>query len=101
MPPYAILSPLIEHVSTPLSIGSKSLGALGPELTISLRARRQARNDSSDLASIVQNHPFKNAIRELFATDHVILNHGQVTRTTPELAPPTTPTGGRFSSRQI
>ncbi|GFU05740.1 hypothetical protein TNCV_1005221 [Trichonephila clavipes] len=34
------------------------------------------------------------------------LNHGQVTWTTPELAPPspnyhTTPTGGRFSSRQI
>ncbi|GFX05445.1 hypothetical protein TNCV_1007671 [Trichonephila clavipes] len=42
----------------------------------------------------------------LLATDHVILNHGQVTWTTPELAPPspnyhTTPTGGRFSSRQI
>ncbi|GFV98681.1 ion_trans domain-containing protein [Trichonephila clavipes] len=45
------------------------------------------------------------ATRGLFATDHVILNHGQVTWTTPELAPPspnyhTTPTGGRFSSRQ-
>ncbi|GFS74123.1 uncharacterized protein TNCV_3280791 [Trichonephila clavipes] len=26
--------------------------------------------------------------RGLLATDHVILNHGQVTRTTPELAPP-------------
>ncbi|GFY66041.1 hypothetical protein TNIN_393871 [Trichonephila inaurata madagascariensis] len=44
--------------------------------------------------------------RGLLATDHVILNHGQVTWTTPELAPPspnyhTTPTGGRFSSRQI
>ncbi|GFU98309.1 hypothetical protein TNCV_3005931 [Trichonephila clavipes] len=43
---------------------------------------------------------------ELLATDHVILNHGQVTWTTPELAPPspnyhTTPMGGRFSSRQI
>ncbi|GFW17902.1 hypothetical protein TNCV_1135021 [Trichonephila clavipes] len=40
----------------------------------------------------------------LLATDHVILNHGEVTWTTPELAPPlltTTPTGGRFSSRQI
>ncbi|GFT13488.1 integrase catalytic domain-containing protein [Trichonephila clavipes] len=37
--------------------------------------------------------------RGLLATDHVILNHGQVTWTTPELAPPspnyhTTPTGG-------
>ncbi|GFT45811.1 hypothetical protein TNCV_1781481 [Trichonephila clavipes] len=44
--------------------------------------------------------------RGLLATYHVILNHGQVTWTTPELAPPspnypTTPTGGRFSSRQI
>ncbi|GFW45547.1 hypothetical protein TNCV_3244871 [Trichonephila clavipes] len=40
----------------------------------------------------------------LLATDHVILNHSQVTWTTPELAPPlltTTPTGGRFSSRRI
>ncbi|GFT90261.1 hypothetical protein TNCV_701781 [Trichonephila clavipes] len=48
----------------------------------------------------------ENATRGLSATDHVILNHGQVTWTTPELAPPspnyhTTPTGGRFSSRQI
>ncbi|GFW45871.1 hypothetical protein TNCV_4495911 [Trichonephila clavipes] len=46
------------------------------------------------------------ATRGLLATDHVILNHGQVTWTTPELAPPspnyhTTPTGGHFSSRQI
>ncbi|GFX32852.1 hypothetical protein TNCV_889881 [Trichonephila clavipes] len=44
--------------------------------------------------------------RGLWATDHVILNHGQVAWTTPEVAPPspnyhTTPTGGRFSSRQI
>ncbi|GFX28132.1 uncharacterized protein TNCV_424591 [Trichonephila clavipes] len=29
-----------------------------------------------------------NATRELLVTDHVILNHGQVTWTTPELAPP-------------
>ncbi|GFU60849.1 hypothetical protein TNCV_3371851 [Trichonephila clavipes] len=28
------------------------------------------------------------ATRGLLATDHVILNHGQVTWTTPELAPP-------------
>ncbi|GFU65870.1 hypothetical protein TNCV_5011681 [Trichonephila clavipes] len=44
--------------------------------------------------------------RGLLATDHVILNHGQVTWMTPELAPPSpnyhaTPTGGRFSSKQI
>ncbi|GFX96853.1 hypothetical protein TNCV_1648881 [Trichonephila clavipes] len=48
----------------------------------------------------------RKATRGLWATDHVILNHGQVTWTTPELAPPspnyhTTPTGGRFSSQQI
>ncbi|GFU64812.1 hypothetical protein TNCV_271971 [Trichonephila clavipes] len=46
----------------------------------------------------------KVAARGLLTTDHVILNHGQVTWTTPELAPlspnyHTTPTGGRFSSR--
>ncbi|GFV04986.1 hypothetical protein TNCV_1347341 [Trichonephila clavipes] len=44
--------------------------------------------------------------RGLLATDPVRLNHGQVTWTTPELAPHspnyhTTLTGGRFSSRQI
>ncbi|GFT78698.1 uncharacterized protein TNCV_1994321 [Trichonephila clavipes] len=32
------------------------------------------------------------ATRGLLATDHVILNHGQVTWTTPELAPPLTTT---------
>ncbi|GFY20808.1 hypothetical protein TNCV_1120421 [Trichonephila clavipes] len=46
------------------------------------------------------------ATRRLLATDHVILNHRQVTWMTPELAPPfpnyhTTSTGGRFSSRLI
>ncbi|GFU17541.1 hypothetical protein TNCV_616961 [Trichonephila clavipes] len=44
------------------------------------------------------------ATRGLLVTDHVILNHGQLTWTIPELAPPlltTTPMGGRFSSRQI
>ncbi|GFV51480.1 hypothetical protein TNCV_844191 [Trichonephila clavipes] len=47
------------------------------------------------------------ATRWLLATDVVILNHSQVTRTTSELAPlPSpnyhiTPTGGRLSSRQI
>ncbi|GFV22316.1 uncharacterized protein TNCV_3923761 [Trichonephila clavipes] len=30
----------------------------------------------------------RTATRELLATDHIILNHGQVTWTTPELAPP-------------
>ncbi|GFX94904.1 hypothetical protein TNCV_2379771 [Trichonephila clavipes] len=44
------------------------------------------------------------ATRSPLATDLIILNHGQVTRTVPELAPPlpsTTPTVGRLSSRQI
>ncbi|GFX38732.1 uncharacterized protein TNCV_1170621 [Trichonephila clavipes] len=46
------------------------------------------------------------ATRGLLATDHVILNHGQVTWTTPELAPlspnyHTTRTGKRFNSQQI
>ncbi|GFU71588.1 hypothetical protein TNCV_3035281 [Trichonephila clavipes] len=44
--------------------------------------------------------------RGLSETNHVLLNHGQVTWTTLELVPlspnyHTTPTGGRFSSRQI
>ncbi|GFS59136.1 hypothetical protein TNCV_70131 [Trichonephila clavipes] len=43
-----------------------------------------------------------NTTRGFLTTDFVILNHGQVTRTTPELAPRspnyhTTPTGGRVS----
>ncbi|GFU91501.1 hypothetical protein TNCV_2542691 [Trichonephila clavipes] len=43
-----------------------------------------------------------NATRGLLATDLVILNHGQVTKTTPKLAPSspnfrTIPTGGRLS----
>ncbi|GFV04887.1 uncharacterized protein TNCV_503001 [Trichonephila clavipes] len=33
-------------------------------------------------------HPFRWATRGFLATDHVILNHGQVTWTTPELALP-------------
>ncbi|GFU78466.1 hypothetical protein TNCV_2300781 [Trichonephila clavipes] len=48
----------------------------------------------------------QSATRGFLATDLVILNHGQVTRMTPEVASPspnyhTTPTGGRFSSQQI
>ncbi|GFT55853.1 uncharacterized protein TNCV_1053171 [Trichonephila clavipes] len=44
-----------------------------------------------------------NIYTRALATDHVILNHGQVTWTTPELAPPssnyhTTPTGGDVSA---
>ncbi|GFU86403.1 hypothetical protein TNCV_1417551 [Trichonephila clavipes] len=50
-------------------------------------------------------HPGQTA-RGLLTTDHVILNHGQVTWMTPELEPlspnyHTTPTGKRFNSQQI
>ncbi|GFV15338.1 integrase catalytic domain-containing protein [Trichonephila clavipes] len=61
--------------------------------------------DSNKDAHFIAYVRFWDAARELLTTDHVILNHGQVTWTTPELAPlspnyHTTPTGGRFSSRQ-
>ncbi|GFY30637.1 uncharacterized protein TNCV_3117991 [Trichonephila clavipes] len=42
-----------------------------------------AKNNTTDAK---RNIPV--ATRGLLATDHVILNHGQVTWTTPELAPP-------------
>ncbi|GFT81688.1 hypothetical protein TNCV_3675011 [Trichonephila clavipes] len=50
--------------------------------------------------------PLAASARGLLTTDHVILNHGQVTWMTPELAPlspnyHTTPTGKRFNSQQI
>ncbi|GFU57052.1 hypothetical protein TNCV_1779191 [Trichonephila clavipes] len=49
-------------------------------------------------------HEFEQTTRRFLATDHVILNNGQVTWTTSELAPPSpnypnTPTEGHFSSR--
>ncbi|GFW60318.1 hypothetical protein TNCV_1843981 [Trichonephila clavipes] len=51
--------------------------------------------------SSVPKRTFGSTTRGLLATDHVILNHDQVTWTTPELAPPpnyhTTPIGGHFS----
>ncbi|GFX15590.1 hypothetical protein TNCV_2130781 [Trichonephila clavipes] len=49
-----------------------------------------------------RSYVIKITTRGLLATDLVLLNHGQVTRTTPELEPPlltTTPTVGRLSSR--
>ncbi|GFX68005.1 uncharacterized protein TNCV_921061 [Trichonephila clavipes] len=36
----------------------------------------------------IRGYSSRVAVRGLLATDHVILNHGQVTWTTPELAPP-------------
>ncbi|GFV82498.1 uncharacterized protein TNCV_3982881 [Trichonephila clavipes] len=37
---------------------------------------------------VTQNYSRSQTTRGLLATDHIILNHGQVTWTTPELAPP-------------
>ncbi|GFV31231.1 uncharacterized protein TNCV_4388051 [Trichonephila clavipes] len=57
------------------------------------RLRRTVRAHFKALASFGKFHCFdmaisKAATRGLLATDHVIFNHGQVTWTTPELAPP-------------
>ncbi|GFT56063.1 radial spoke head protein 9 [Trichonephila clavipes] len=57
-------------------------------------------------SGIINKNPYFQAARGLLATDLVILNHGQVTRMTPELAPSSpnhhsTLTGGRLRSRQI
>ncbi|GFV12067.1 uncharacterized protein TNCV_669981 [Trichonephila clavipes] len=40
------------------------------------------------VTQVTPNPHGRAATRGLLATDHVILNHGQVTWTTPELAPP-------------
>ncbi|GFX21120.1 hypothetical protein TNCV_4366991 [Trichonephila clavipes] len=66
-------------------------------------ARNVAPAGSEYAETVRSNHC---TTRGLLATDHVIWNHGQVTWTTPELASSSpnyqsTPTGGRFSSRQI
>ncbi|GFV19490.1 hypothetical protein TNCV_3664221 [Trichonephila clavipes] len=73
--------------------GLKFLGSPRPWAVVPLRSKCKLTSHCS-------------ATRGLWATDLVILNHGQVTRMTPELAPQspnyhTTPTGGRLSSRQI
>ncbi|GFV68509.1 uncharacterized protein TNCV_3129651 [Trichonephila clavipes] len=56
---------------------------------------RWKRNFQTSQISVTDD-PKSGTTRGLLATDHVILNHGQVTWTTPELAPPpnyhTTPT---------
>ncbi|GFT51623.1 uncharacterized protein TNCV_2632871 [Trichonephila clavipes] len=75
--------------------------------TSAVREQPEQRSLNSSLEDTVGNPLILlGATRELLATDHVILNHGQVMWMTPELAPPspnyhTTPTGGRFSSQQI
>ncbi|GFW99786.1 uncharacterized protein TNCV_3420151 [Trichonephila clavipes] len=73
-----------------------------------LTRKIKCKNDSLSAPEAVKHHsllitrlPFHpDEFIENYMTDHVILNHGQVTWTTPELAPPlltTTPTGGHFS----
>ncbi|GFX98732.1 uncharacterized protein TNCV_1503101 [Trichonephila clavipes] len=54
----------------------------GKRLTVNVDQVRIYRHRKSDDMEI------RTATRGLLATDHVILNHGQVTWTTPELAPP-------------
>ncbi|GFS62019.1 hypothetical protein TNCV_2592891 [Trichonephila clavipes] len=76
----------------------------------------QAREESGEIMDINHNgegkfekngeHETHKLHEGFLKTDHVILNHGQVAWTTPQLAPPspnyhTTPTGGRFIPRQI
>ncbi|GFU01632.1 uncharacterized protein TNCV_1521731 [Trichonephila clavipes] len=53
---------------------------------------RPAGSSSSRLTRSPEKLLYHSATRGLLATDHVILNHGQVTWTTPELAPPLTTT---------
>ncbi|GFX70931.1 hypothetical protein TNCV_1689141 [Trichonephila clavipes] len=102
-------------VSLSLNCSSKLLGVA--ETSRNIIARVIERDVSGSLHKFLEESrgfrlidwiltSHSSATRGLLATDHVILNHGQVTWTTPELAPPspnyhTTPTGGRFSSRQI
>ncbi|GFU89299.1 uncharacterized protein TNCV_4979421 [Trichonephila clavipes] len=43
--------------------------------------------DATPSITMLRRHTAKETSRGLLATDHVILNHGQVTWTTPELAP--------------
>ncbi|GFS57178.1 uncharacterized protein TNCV_4239241 [Trichonephila clavipes] len=75
-----------------LSPGKSSLVFKSNENTHSFIRRKK---DSGfryphDLAGVGRylSHCSCKATRGLLATDHVILNHGQVTWTTPELAPP-------------
>ncbi|GFU46918.1 hypothetical protein TNCV_3790031 [Trichonephila clavipes] len=102
-------------ISTPVAVDHSAANCLEEAVRSTMRSRcRSSRVAGIDRhasqVSIVTRRRYRSsrvaATRGLLATDHVILNHGQVTWTTPELAPPspnyhTTPTGGRFSSRQI
>ncbi|GFV51525.1 hypothetical protein TNCV_2908281 [Trichonephila clavipes] len=65
-----------------------------------------ATESSLDVHFLISTLIVIHAARGLLTTDHVILNHGQVTWMTPELATlspnyHTTPTGKRFNSQQI
>ncbi|GFY17693.1 uncharacterized protein TNCV_1074281 [Trichonephila clavipes] len=67
-------------------------GELFPKQTLKKYIRKEVEIDTDGL---VRSRRFEKkkekslkATRGLLATDHVILNHGQVTWTTPELAPP-------------
>ncbi|GFT97155.1 uncharacterized protein TNCV_3858161 [Trichonephila clavipes] len=57
---------------------------VGQRWALNLSRAQTSRGVPAQVSSSSLNH----ATRGLLATDHVILNHGQVTWTTPELAPP-------------
>ncbi|GFV42515.1 hypothetical protein TNCV_2905241 [Trichonephila clavipes] len=89
------------HELAPCSSNSTPLGGLGASLAVTLYPPIYIVSKSSVSESILTSHC--SATQGPMAADLVILNHGQVTRTTPEPTPPspnyyTTPMGGRFNS---
>ncbi|GFW14757.1 retrovirus-related Pol polyprotein from transposon 412 [Trichonephila clavipes] len=85
---------------------NKEVGIDGVEAEAQLITNEDFKFATTTAEHFITQNPELEATRGLLGTDHVILNHCQVTWTTPELAPRspnyrTTPTGGRFKSRQI
>ncbi|GFY04991.1 uncharacterized protein TNCV_561231 [Trichonephila clavipes] len=80
-----LLSPafsLQQHIIPTASVMSAILKAF-----IDIKEEQMMANIEFDLIDLILTSHCS-ATRGLLATDHVILNHGQVTWTTPELAPP-------------
>ncbi|GFX48257.1 hypothetical protein TNCV_2920741 [Trichonephila clavipes] len=105
-----MLEKVIENWTSRLDYIRASRGSRMPEMIFKIRTSSKGIRDAecggvgAGFESRRRSHC--SATLGLLVMDHVILNHGQVTWTTPELAPSspnynTTPTGGRFSSRQI
>ncbi|GFW89760.1 hypothetical protein TNCV_4069591 [Trichonephila clavipes] len=78
---------------------------LFPKIKNTLKGHRFQDIETIKQNSTQQLQTIAKSTRGLLVTDHVILNHGQVTWTTPEQPPSPnyhfTPTGGHFSSQQI